>query len=184
MPTYLADILAAHRARAGADGRALPDLVEQAAGHASAPGLPRRPGRSGPLLHRRDQATFAVQGRPRPWAPGRPGGQGLRHGRRLVPLGADRRRLLRRLRRRPGGRPPGLRPAGVAQGLHRAGGRRGRRPPHGSRRRPADRRRTVGRRAAGPAPRWPPSSGWPRWSRSTTRRSWRAPWTSVPAWSG
>jgi indole-3-glycerol phosphate synthase len=31
MPTYLADILAAHRARAEADGRALPDLVEQAA---------------------------------------------------------------------------------------------------------------------------------------------------------
>ena len=31
MPTYLADILAAHRARASADGRALPDLVEQAA---------------------------------------------------------------------------------------------------------------------------------------------------------
>ncbi len=32
MPTYLADILAVHRARARADGRALPDLVEQAAG--------------------------------------------------------------------------------------------------------------------------------------------------------
>jgi len=32
MPTYLADILAAHRAHAEADGRALPDLVEQAAG--------------------------------------------------------------------------------------------------------------------------------------------------------
>ena len=32
MPTYLADILAAHRVRAEADGRALPDLVEQAAG--------------------------------------------------------------------------------------------------------------------------------------------------------
>jgi indole-3-glycerol phosphate synthase len=32
MPTYLADILAAHRTRAEADGRALPDLVEQAAG--------------------------------------------------------------------------------------------------------------------------------------------------------
>src|SRR5580658_2037205 len=31
MPTYLADILAAHRARAEADGRAVPDLVEQAA---------------------------------------------------------------------------------------------------------------------------------------------------------
>jgi indole-3-glycerol phosphate synthase len=31
MPTYLADILAAHRARAEADGRGLPDLVEQAA---------------------------------------------------------------------------------------------------------------------------------------------------------
>jgi indole-3-glycerol phosphate synthase len=31
MPTYLADILAAHRARAESDGRALPDLVEQAA---------------------------------------------------------------------------------------------------------------------------------------------------------
>jgi indole-3-glycerol phosphate synthase len=31
MPTYLADILVAHRARAEADGRALPDLVEQAA---------------------------------------------------------------------------------------------------------------------------------------------------------
>ncbi|HEX4434974.1 MAG TPA: indole-3-glycerol phosphate synthase TrpC [Acidimicrobiales bacterium] len=31
MPTYLADILTAHRARAAADGRALPDLVEQAA---------------------------------------------------------------------------------------------------------------------------------------------------------
>src|SRR5580704_10557766 len=31
MPTYLADILAAHRARAEADGRALTDLVEQAA---------------------------------------------------------------------------------------------------------------------------------------------------------
>jgi indole-3-glycerol phosphate synthase len=31
MPTYLADILAAHRARAAADRRALPDLVEQAA---------------------------------------------------------------------------------------------------------------------------------------------------------
>ena len=30
MPTYLADIVAAHRARAEADGRALPDLVEQA----------------------------------------------------------------------------------------------------------------------------------------------------------
>jgi indole-3-glycerol phosphate synthase len=32
MPTYLADILTAHRARAEADHRALPDLVEQAAG--------------------------------------------------------------------------------------------------------------------------------------------------------
>jgi indole-3-glycerol phosphate synthase len=32
MPTYLADILAAHRATALGDGRALPDLVEQAAG--------------------------------------------------------------------------------------------------------------------------------------------------------
>ena len=31
MPTYLADILVAHRARAQADGRALSDLVEQAA---------------------------------------------------------------------------------------------------------------------------------------------------------
>src|SRR6202451_2765613 len=31
MPTYLADILAAHRVRADADGRALSDLVEQAA---------------------------------------------------------------------------------------------------------------------------------------------------------
>jgi indole-3-glycerol phosphate synthase len=31
MPTYLADIIAAHRARAEADGRALPELVEQAA---------------------------------------------------------------------------------------------------------------------------------------------------------
>jgi indole-3-glycerol phosphate synthase len=31
MPTYLADIIAAHRTRAEADGRALPDLVEQAA---------------------------------------------------------------------------------------------------------------------------------------------------------
>ena len=31
MPTYLGDIIAAHRARAEADGRALPDLVEQAA---------------------------------------------------------------------------------------------------------------------------------------------------------
>jgi indole-3-glycerol phosphate synthase len=31
MPTYLADIIAAHRTRADADGRALPDLVEQAA---------------------------------------------------------------------------------------------------------------------------------------------------------
>jgi indole-3-glycerol phosphate synthase len=31
MPTYLADILAAHRAQAEADDRALPDLVEQAA---------------------------------------------------------------------------------------------------------------------------------------------------------
>src|SRR5271154_310847 len=31
MPTYLADILAAHRALAEADGRALSDLVEQAA---------------------------------------------------------------------------------------------------------------------------------------------------------
>jgi indole-3-glycerol phosphate synthase len=31
MPTYLADIVAAHRARAEADGRALTDLVEQAA---------------------------------------------------------------------------------------------------------------------------------------------------------
>ena len=31
MPTYLADIVAAHRARAEADGRALPELVEQAA---------------------------------------------------------------------------------------------------------------------------------------------------------
>jgi indole-3-glycerol phosphate synthase len=30
MPTYLADILASHRARAEADGRLLPDLVEQA----------------------------------------------------------------------------------------------------------------------------------------------------------
>jgi indole-3-glycerol phosphate synthase len=30
MPTYLADILTAHRARAAADGRALSDLVEQA----------------------------------------------------------------------------------------------------------------------------------------------------------
>jgi indole-3-glycerol phosphate synthase len=32
MPSYLADILAAHRTRAEGDGRALPDLVEQAAG--------------------------------------------------------------------------------------------------------------------------------------------------------
>jgi indole-3-glycerol phosphate synthase len=32
VPTYLADILVAHRARAESDGRALPDLVEQAAG--------------------------------------------------------------------------------------------------------------------------------------------------------
>src|SRR3984885_9454125 len=31
MPTYLADILAAHRVRAEGDGRALPDLVAQAA---------------------------------------------------------------------------------------------------------------------------------------------------------
>src|ERR1700734_1846876 len=31
MPTYLADILAAHRAQAESDARALPDLVEQAA---------------------------------------------------------------------------------------------------------------------------------------------------------
>jgi indole-3-glycerol phosphate synthase len=30
MPTYLADIVAAHRARAAADGRAVPELVEQA----------------------------------------------------------------------------------------------------------------------------------------------------------
>src|ERR1700744_1752954 len=32
MPTYLADIVTAHRAQAEGDRRALPDLVEQAAG--------------------------------------------------------------------------------------------------------------------------------------------------------
>ena len=42
MPTYLADILASHRARAEADRRALADLVEQAASTPAAPGLRRR----------------------------------------------------------------------------------------------------------------------------------------------
>ena len=39
----------------------------------------------------------------------RPGGQGLRRRRRRLPLGADRRRLLRRVARRPGRRPAGPR---------------------------------------------------------------------------
>ena len=43
MPTYLADILASHRARAAGDRRPLTDLVERAADHASAAGT--SPGR-------------------------------------------------------------------------------------------------------------------------------------------
>src|SRR6201986_4147594 len=41
MPTYLADILVAHRARAAADGRALSDLVEQAGNLAPPRGFAR-----------------------------------------------------------------------------------------------------------------------------------------------
>ena len=49
--------------------------------------------------------------------------------------------VLRRLARRPGGRPGRLRAPGAAQGLHRVGRRRVRRPADGGRRRAADRGR-------------------------------------------
>ena len=53
-------------------------------------------------MHRRDQAPLAVEGRPRPWAPARTGGQGVRRRRRRVPFGADRRAVLRWVGRRSG----------------------------------------------------------------------------------
>ena len=107
MPTYLADIIAAHRARRR--------------GRSTAPcrtWSPRRPsirrrgtswgaGRGRPGLHRRDQAPIPVQGRSGPRSPARPRGQGLRQRWRRLHLGPDRRRLLRRLRRRPRGGPRG-----------------------------------------------------------------------------
>ena len=47
MPTYLADILASHRARAAADDRDLGDLVERAASVPAAATSPARCGETG-----------------------------------------------------------------------------------------------------------------------------------------
>ena len=177
MPTYLADILASHRARAAADRRPLADLVERGGERAATARLRRRTARRRALVHRRDQASFPVQGRPRPRAAARPGGQGVRRRRCRLPVGADRRRLLRRVTRRPGGGPrrpralPVLRKDFTVQR-----GRRGRRAAHGRRRRPPDRRRPRRRRAARAAPPWPSIWAWPPSSRCTTRRSSTAPW--------
>ena len=73
---------------------------------------------------RRGQAAVAVEGRPGPRPrPGATLAARLRRRRRGLPVGAHRRRVLRRLARRPGRGPGRRRPPGAAQGLHR------RRPP-------------------------------------------------------
>ena len=67
MPTYLADILASHRARAEADGRALADLVRTGGEHAAAPGLRRL--RCGATASRASPRSSGVR-RPRAtWTP-------------------------------------------------------------------------------------------------------------------
>ena len=149
MPTYLADILASHRARAAADRRPLGDLVEQAA---SAP-PPRdfagalRVGRA--LVHRRDQASLA-----RPRATSTPGSSPTSWPRSTLAGGAACLSVLTDADFFGGSADdlavgaPGLRPARAAQGLHGAAGRRRRRPPHGRRRGAPDRRRPRRRRAA------------------------------------
>ena len=77
-------------------------------------------------------------------------------------------------------RPAGVGTAGAAQGLHRVGPRRGRRPPAGGRRRAADRGRPR-RRGAGRVRRpGPPARIWTSWWRSTTRPSWPGRWRSAP----
>ena len=108
----------------------------------------RRAASAGPLTadaaagrDRRDQAAVAVEGGAQPGP--RPGGARpyVRRRRCGVPVGADRRRVLRRLGRRPAGGAAADDAAGAAQGLHRVGPRRRRRPADGRRRRAADRRR-------------------------------------------
>ena len=148
MPSYLADIIAAHRVRAGADTRPLADLIERAAqappprdftGALRAEGLSciaevkRRSPSKGELDADLEPDLVAKE-----YAAG---------GAACISVLTDAR-VLRWLARRPGVRTSRRQPAGAAQGLHRPGGRRGRRARHGRRRRLVDRGRARRRRAA------------------------------------
>ena len=100
--TYLDRIVARHRELAAADERPLDALIAAAATGRAGAGLRRCARRgTGAGGDRRDQAPFAVEGRPRRRPRPRRRGLGVRRRWGGVPLGAHRRRVLRRI----GGRP-------------------------------------------------------------------------------
>ena len=125
MATYLDRILAAHRAAARADDRPLRAAGRRGPG----PSVPR--GFAAAL--RAGRAASAVIAEIKRRSPSRGDlaadldpaelARRLRAGRGGLPVGADRSRVLRRVARRPAGRPGRDRAPGAAQGLHR------RRPP-------------------------------------------------------
>ena len=108
-------------------------------------------------IKRRSPSKGDLQRRPRPgrrW----PREYAARAARRAS-VGADRRRVLRRLGRRPAGGARGVLAAGAAQGLHRLRARRVRRPADGRRLRAADRRRARAAPSWSSCTRWPASVG-------------------------
>ena len=176
--TYLDRILDAHRRRVRDDTRSVDRLRRGRRWFAAHTWLRRRHPR--PRIaprarlgggHRRGQAAVAVEGRPlaRPRS-GRPGPP-VRSGRRRVPVGAHRCRVLRWLTRRSAGGAGRGGPARAAQGLHRLGPRRRRRPVDGRRRGAADRRGVERQRAGATSMPSRSSSASTHWSRCTTRPS-------------
>ena len=184
MPTYLADILASHRARAGADGRPLGELVERAA----APPAPRD--FAGALHGRRAcRASPRSSGAHRPRAPSTPASGRTSVAKEYVAGGAACLSVLTDADFF-GGSAEDLAAARQASGLPVL------RKDFTVREADVADARLMGADAvllivaaldddelAG-APPWPTSWAWRRWSRCTTTRSWTAPWPPAPGWSG
>ena len=103
-------------------------------------------------------------------------GHDLRGRRGVVPLGAHRPGVLRRLAGRPEGGQRGDPPAGAAEGLHGGAPRRLRRPADGRRLRAADRGRARPTPTSAGSTTSPARSASTPWSRCTTSPSWSGPW--------